>query len=739
MDNEGGAILSNELGVKLPTRDNLLDVDPVIAAFATIENGEPRPLKPTDILSSIESYKLGEGVPIEIRRAFQAAKGAMVYGYWYYPMLTLAAQQLVRVAVFALENFLDLAKIDRRGAIQMQIQKLADLGFFVSSNDRARWENIRRLRNRVSHSGTANIWSVADALSIAREVSAAINTLPWRGAIVAGRGTFRVPVLYSELFDAPSSRELLDDTIRQLPWKYIVKMSAGIAAISWRFGVEEASQQRDLVTSLCSKIPMGSRLLSLIERDPKAVVFSRESLLAVLRVAVVEQSEGSMAEEDYANGFSTAVLLANELLAEEILPPVLTQSASDLLTSELRSRLLHIDNVFDLVARSTAFERWSVGVKAATSPNFLPIEADFVRFTGLTPFEYSAAAYVLLARCASMQTWDDVERLGVAFPFDAWQAGIRDTRVPRTWIEGNSASVDALRSDWKTRSSLSFAGAGLLWSKPIGRSEDDLLFVPSPAFVLNKMGDGKYFELFDAYRRDGGQLHLRFARFWSEFFEDYVAETFTRGFMGRRDVQVFREHEYRTGVRSTDLIVSAGKDVLFIEVVSKRPNLESSVANLEEASIARDIESGIVRKLRQLQRNIDDFKAGRLLEEIDRVQGQRLFPIVVAPQEWPRIYVIGVLLDRLKTVEGILSDVEPVELLDIGEVESLEQGLRSGLAFSDLLARKNGSTAENRFMSLHNYLIYGESDALPSGLSPTRERGAALCREILGMVKSWAS
>ena len=132
-----------------------------------------------------------------------------------------------------------------------------------------------------------------------------------------------------------------------------------------------------------------------------------------------------------------------------------------------------------------------------------------------------------------------------------------------------------------------------------------------------------------------------------------------------------------------------------------------------------------------------DFRGGLLFPEYPRPASQRIFPVIIAPNELPRITIIDSILPTLQRDEGILNDVEPLELLDVGEAEWLEPALHGGLRLGELLNRKNLSTKHNRMMSLHNYLFYTEPGTSPGLVPSVRVRGGEVAKEIIELVKSW--
>ena len=396
---------------------------------------------------------------------------------------------------------------------------------------------------------------------------------------------FLVPLVHSELFDDKPTRANLEATIGKAFWQSISMQIVGILCVSWQDGIENVDHQRALVVAMLRNLPYRDKIAKLLQEQPHRRLFTREGLVAVLRMAVAEGSAGDGTDDDHADAFVRASLIANELLAAELVPEVITNGPADLLPTELRSAILSLENPHDLLGRTDAFFAWSRTDKARASANYSDITADFFRFTGLTPIEFMAGAYFAFARYSSMVTIDEVKRLGVAFSIAQWQAGMADTRVVRQWIATNAVPLAEVRAEWKAEPSMSFAAAGALWRKPIVQVEDDLFFAPVPALIGNAMGDGAYFVLFDGYRDEAGpdpearkRAIARFTGFYGEFFEDHVAGIFRKGYDEKPGRRFTREVPYREGALSTDVILAEGNDIIFIEIVSKRMNLRESGA-----------------------------------------------------------------------------------------------------------------------------------------------------------------
>jgi len=114
-------------------------------------------------------------IPDDVRKLFEVARGALAYGYFFYPLYTLASEQLFRVVECAVS-----AKCDILGAPK-RVKRFKDkIDFLLGKNIISRqdfiwWDAIRNFRNLVSHPQQQNILppgAVATTLSrIAEEIN----------------------------------------------------------------------------------------------------------------------------------------------------------------------------------------------------------------------------------------------------------------------------------------------------------------------------------------------------------------------------------------------------------------------------------------------------------------------------------------------------------------------------------------------------------------------------------------
>lgn len=173
-----------DLGFKQVTADNWLEPDPMSTIFVSLlPDGQTQPTSSDEWLQLILEPQLADAVPEEVRRLFEVARGAMVYGYLFYPLYTLAAEQLFRVAdaaVFHKCKLLGYQEQRRPGKerdpLAIKIDWLIkQLG--LTSDDRMRWQSIRQLRNYVSHPDQQTIMIPAWSVRILRDITENINQL----------------------------------------------------------------------------------------------------------------------------------------------------------------------------------------------------------------------------------------------------------------------------------------------------------------------------------------------------------------------------------------------------------------------------------------------------------------------------------------------------------------------------------------------------------------------------------
>lgn len=155
--------MEEDLGFKKLTAENWLEPDSIMRAFArwSLETGAIYLPTAEERARDIIGIELKESVPVEVRRLFAAAKGALCYGYFFYPLYALASEQLLRVAEAAVARKYEAVdgpkRVRRtpdskpsRATFEDKLKYLEDKGV-IHGPDAIWWGSIREQRNSASH------------------------------------------------------------------------------------------------------------------------------------------------------------------------------------------------------------------------------------------------------------------------------------------------------------------------------------------------------------------------------------------------------------------------------------------------------------------------------------------------------------------------------------------------------------------------------------------------------------
>jgi hypothetical protein len=140
-------------------------------------DGCMRPMMAEDWARLFLEVELSEKVPLQIRHLFDAARGACLYGWFFYPLYQLGENQLFRVADAAVTAKCTAMRSPKK--VQDFFARLAWLEEqgVILSNAKGAWDGMRRLRNIASHPETQSLNFPGSILGSFRGVRDAINAL----------------------------------------------------------------------------------------------------------------------------------------------------------------------------------------------------------------------------------------------------------------------------------------------------------------------------------------------------------------------------------------------------------------------------------------------------------------------------------------------------------------------------------------------------------------------------------
>lgn len=166
------------------TVDNWLEVDPDGSSFFSInhEEGTISRTSGEHWLAEFLRPQLSESVPDEIRDLFEIARCSMPYGHFFYPLFTLAGEQLYRVGELAIRmKYIqlggpELTTKNRKVTLLGRLKWLRTNGH-ISTWDWEDWDFVRKGRNHFSHPESATKVPPASVAGLVDSMARKINKL----------------------------------------------------------------------------------------------------------------------------------------------------------------------------------------------------------------------------------------------------------------------------------------------------------------------------------------------------------------------------------------------------------------------------------------------------------------------------------------------------------------------------------------------------------------------------------
>ena len=163
-----------EFGFKRLTLENWLMPDPVWDVFAL---PEPPLTQAEAWVRDVLALSLDPVVPVAIQKLYETARGALLYGLLYYPLLTIGTEQIFRVLEAAVLN--KCAALDGPPKVKSFFGKLNWLlkTDAINPDQHDLWDTMRELRNHASHPREQNIFDPNTALQMLRSAVELIDSL----------------------------------------------------------------------------------------------------------------------------------------------------------------------------------------------------------------------------------------------------------------------------------------------------------------------------------------------------------------------------------------------------------------------------------------------------------------------------------------------------------------------------------------------------------------------------------
>lgn len=176
-------------GVKHLTVSNWMDPDPICLKFVDVNfrTGERRTPGADLWAERFLAVNLGARVPEEVRGMWEAARGLLLYGWFFYAIYALGEHQLRRVADAAiLHRYQQVGGPPARHSgpegetrwpsLLARVDWLISAGV-IPAEKRPRWDLIRELRNETTHADFRHLTPPHEALRALELLATEIDAL----------------------------------------------------------------------------------------------------------------------------------------------------------------------------------------------------------------------------------------------------------------------------------------------------------------------------------------------------------------------------------------------------------------------------------------------------------------------------------------------------------------------------------------------------------------------------------
>src|SRR6266508_4962693 len=168
-----------DLGIKILTVENWLVPDPIMAVFAKMDlrTDQPASMTASEWVEILHEPKLLETVPASIIKLFEVARGAMLYGYFFYPLYTSGLEQVYRVAEAAITAKCEEVGIPTRNKDFADKIKALIGQNVLTSQQVEEWHGIWEFGNQASHPKEQMILPPGVVSALLQDLANGINAL----------------------------------------------------------------------------------------------------------------------------------------------------------------------------------------------------------------------------------------------------------------------------------------------------------------------------------------------------------------------------------------------------------------------------------------------------------------------------------------------------------------------------------------------------------------------------------
>ncbi len=523
-------------------------------------------------------------------------------------------------------------------------------------------------------------------------------------------------VKYSEIFGREPTIEEFEARLQGIGLRSLMATLSRLMTILHVDGVATPGLQV-LLRDRALTPAMLERLLRLPDWAER-VVFFPQQVLFTMKLAILHapDRDDPRGDAEFRDPVVELLLMASDFLERIEFSDDPGMAEQTLVASMVRNYLLNMnEQVRYLIPRASLFYlTLPFEAELRHDPDFLDLPATFLAATGFNLTDYLAFGFVIFAWWSSQSylrgTYDGIHD-GInpdTFFAESTMNPAHAERLLRSFTYDYEAAKTAIAARPGNPAHHSYDFRPFL-ERPLYQAHDKLIVPFHLGYLEARFTNGMFWTISDYL---AGAAREQFRRFFGKIFETYVHRTFARAIPDTAPLvrRVFRDFTYPTpkGERKTsDVVLLYPKTAIFLDTTATRIRFEATAVSENITAFDKDIEQIILSNARQLTDRIRDFRAGYYkFGGVSHKEIVRIFPVIVTIHSIPESTPIWDRIRRMLADRRLLTDerVEPLQLIDVEEIEVLEALLAQGVSFLDILEAR-AADPERRNIGLKNFLI----------------------------------
>lgn len=523
-------------------------------------------------------------------------------------------------------------------------------------------------------------------------------------------------VTYSELTGTTPTIEEYIEKVRSIGLKSVMASLSNLIQILHNDGVGNVDLQRRIQGRFLTREPL--QKLRTLENWQDRAIFVPQQILFTMKMAILysPDSEDPRPDPEFRDALVELLLMASDFLDKIALSDDIEELERVLLSHLVRNYLLNMtDQLRYMIPRaSLLFRKLPCEPELRALSDFLDLPSLFREATGFELKDYIAFGLAILS-------WfrDQSELRGT---YDPQRENINtetffsktliDPDVTETLLKSLTHTHESARAAISARggdpSRFSYDFLPFM-EKPLYQVKDTVIVPVHLSFLEAKFTNGIYWTIHD-HLREGKRL--QFTRFFGNIFEVYALRSIQRAIPDDPSLvkRVYPAFTYPTkqGDRKTsDVVVMHHKSAIFMEATASRIRMERTALSGDLEAFKEDVNKIILAGAKQLTDRIRDFRDGLFaFDGITAKDVNTIYPVIVTVHSMPESTPFWNYIRDLLKDQGLLraNGVEPLQLIDVEELEILETILPQGISLLEILEQR-GADPERRNIGLKNFLM----------------------------------